>query len=113
MLNCELLKKNMKYTRKKKKHLFCFATSIVLSLSIVFALIFYIIQTNDLASKNYQLKISKHKIEKIKNENQEVYTNLAQTRSFKNLENFLFQNNMIEISEPGYLTLYKSELAIR
>jgi len=103
----------MKYTLKTKKHLFRFITSIVLSLSIISALVFYVIQTNDLASKNYQIKISRQKIEKAKDANQEMALELTDTRSLKNLENFLVQNDMVEISEPYYLTLYKSELANR
>ncbi len=80
---------------------------ITLSLSIIFGLIllsiFYLVQTNQLVAKNFELRNFRSALEQRQEQNQKLLIFLTQKGSLNNLENAAKNLNLVVVEKINYL----------
>lgn len=80
---------------------------IALSLAIVFALVllsvFYLVQTNNLVAKNFELRTFRSALEQRQEQTQKLLVSLMQERSLNNLENAAKNLNLVVVEKINYL----------
>lgn len=103
----------MKLTSQKKAYLLKFSFGIILSISLVLGLVFYMIQSNTINAQKYQAKNLEKDILELKHQLEEAESKSASKKSYKNLEEFVQNSEMIKIPQAHYLSFIQKEFAKR
>ncbi|MAG44962.1 hypothetical protein CL633_03695 [bacterium] len=103
----------MKHTSRKKVYLLRLIFGLSLSSCLVFSLIFYMIQANTINTQKYQVKNLEKNILNLRHELEEIDSKTADQRSYKNLEKFVQNSQMIKIFQAQYLSFIRKEFAKR
>lgn len=79
------------------------ALILVIVIGYILVSVFYLIQTNKLVARNFELRAFRDTLGQKQAQNQKLLVSLMDTRSLNNLENTAKNLNLVTVDKIGYL----------